>query len=591
MDIEYKWISTIPVHYVPLSSISSEDELNHYLNNNDIVIFYIDERYNIKRKGWILNKLNISRVSPEKIPDYEGYVLVDVGDSTIVYTEDSMTSPILKYVYRDNDGALIYHPPKPVNNTKYIINNKPSSNISIKLIDKEKCIFEIKPKKVLITYNIDPNSKEILDFVGYYVSENNGTFAYINKVPPRYRHTLITGVAVQKAVLDDKGDYIIEVAGRKLKVDWRDDGFINKKIKHLKTLSKLLNINITYISTGDELLDVIEKSDVGRDELEELLNDYWFKKRFKNTYFHTYVNPVEREYYTRDLDILSMGYYPSIYVYKAPETFKNDPVGDFYPETVSYIGTVKMGYWRKEVTSENEYYDYIKDEPSTDRDGGISLWYYQGEPVPLTLDSKLNEDKYKYFNHWFVKNYGNALTKGVNGLLLPSNDRCLLDAILGKDNRELKWKLNIGNKVEYIVIPGKGEPTIENNITILKIPGIFEDLYGVPFIKECYIPPEEEIPGVYIGDIVEYNYSILYHWEDNYTWICSFRDYSKWINNYMKCDIYIRNSSIVLQSNIPMKVTVYSKSVVYPENISVEEYSRELNKVVLYLSGGSYRIK
>ena len=548
IDTEYKWASTIPIHYVPLSSINSEDELNYYLNNDNIVIFYIDKKYNIERKDWILdkllNKFNISRIVPEKIHGYEEY---------------------------------------PVNNTPYVLNNK--------LIYNEKCIFEIKPKKILITYNIDPDSKEIMDFVGYYVSKNNGTFAYINKVPPRYKHILITGVAVQKAVLDDKGDYIIDVAGRKLKVDWRDDGFINKKIKHLKTLSKLLNINITYISTGDELLDVIEKSDIDKDELEDLLNNYWFEKRFTNTYFHTYVSSSDKGYYTRTLDILSMGYYPNIYVYKTSETFKNDPIGGFYPETVSYVGTVKMGYWRKEITSENEYYDYIKDEPSTDKNGGISIWYYQGEPVSLTLDSELNEDRYKYFNHWFVKNYGNALAKGVNGLLLPSNNSYLLDAILGKDNRELKWKLNIGNKVEYIVIPGKGEPTIENNITIFKVPGIFEDLYGVPFIKECYIPPEGEMPGVYIGDIAEYNYSILYHWKDNCTWICSFRDYARWINNYVKCDIYIRNNSIVLRSNIPMKVTVYSKNVVYPENVSVEEYNNKLNKVVLYLSGGSYRIK
>ncbi|GBF35945.1 hypothetical protein [Methanofervidicoccus abyssi] len=548
IDTEYKWASTIPIYYVPLSSINSEDELNYYLDNDNIVIFYIDKKYNIERKDWILdkllNKFNISRIVPEKIHGYEEY---------------------------------------PVNNTLYVLNNK--------LMYNEKCIFEIKPKKILITYNIDPDSKEIMDFVGYYVSKNNGTFAYINKVPPRYKHILITGVAVQKAVLDDKGDYIIDVAGRKLKVDWRDDGFINKKIKHLKTLSKLLNINITYISTGDELLDVIEKSDIDKDELEDLLNDYWFKKRFNNTYFHTYVSSSDKGYYTRTLDILSMGYYPNIYVYKTSETFKNDPIGGFYPETVSYVGTVKIGYWRKEITSENEYYDYIKDEPSTDKNGGISIWYYQGEPVPLTLDSKLNEDRYKYFNHWFVKNYGNALAKGVNGLLLPSNNSYLLDAILGKDNRELKWKLNIGNKVEYIVIPGKGEPTIENNITIFKVPGVFEDLYGVPFIEECYIPPEGEMPGVYIGDIAEYNYSILYHWKDNCTWICSFRDYARWINNYVKCDIYIRNNSIVLQSNIPMKVTVYSKNVVYPENVSVEEYNNKLNKVVLYLSGGSYRIK
>ena len=700
IDTKYKWVSTIPIHYVPLSSITSEDQLNYYLKNDDIIVFYIDDKFNRRRDDWKLYKLNITRVVPEKIPDYGEYIFVDLGNSIVLYPEDFITSTTnTKYVLRDNDGGLIYCPPKPVNNTQYIAKHVPPTyvevpgkiprydgyavitngtfilypekyvvrreegvltyhppmnssedveyrevygytvnktpdyynytlvptedifiiypkkyivrtedgvliynppvdvkedlpiyNISTRVIDAERGIFEIRPKKVLITHHIDPDDKEILDFLGYYVSKNSGTFAYINKVPPRYRHTLITGVAVQRAVLDDKGDYIIEVAGRKLKVDWRDDKLINKKIKHLKALSKLLNINITYISTGSELLDVVEESDIDKNELEELLNDYWFRKWHEDTYFHTYVSSLNKGYYSKDFDILSMGYYPTIYVHKAPETFKNDPVGGFYPETVSYVGTVKKGYWRKEITSENEYYHYIKDEPSTDKDGGITLWYYQGKPVPLTTDSKLSEDKYKYFNHWFVKNYGNALAKGVDGLLLPSSDKYLLDAILGRNNRELNWKLNIKDNVEYIVIPGKGKSTIEDNITILKVPGIFEDLYGVPFIKECYVPPEDETPGVYIGDIVEYNYSILYHWKDNYTWICSFRDYSRWIDNYIKSNIYIRNNSIVLQSNIPMKVTVYSKGIVYPENVSVEEYNKELNKIVLYLPGGAYII-
>jgi len=472
LDTEYKWASTIPIQYIPLSSITNEDELNYYLNNGDIVIFYIDDEYDRMRDNWKLYKLNA--------------ISIDLDNRSY---------------------------PRPV--------------------DIEKKILEIRPKKVVITYNIDPNSKEMMDIVGYYVSKNNGTFAYINKVPPKYKHVLITGVAVQKTVLDKREDYTIKVAGRKLKVDWRDDKFINKKIKRLKALSKLLNINITYISAGDEILDVIERDDISKYDLKELLNNYWFKKRFKNIYYHTYVSSLHRGYYTKDLDILSMGYYPNIYAHKAPETFKNDPVGGFYPETVSYIGTVKRGYWRKEVTSEDEYYNYIKGEPS-DRDCGVSLWYYRGEPVPLEMDSKLNRDRYKHFNHWFVKNYGNVLIKGVDGLLLPSSDKYLLDAVLGRDNREIDWKLNIEGKVEYIVIPGRKELKVEKGIVLFKVPGIFEDLYGVRYIKECYVPPEGENPGVYIEDIVKYNYGALYDWKDNYTWICSFRDYSKWIKPAVK---------------------------------------------------------
>ncbi|HID47459.1 MAG TPA: hypothetical protein EYP47_01995 [Methanococcaceae archaeon] len=700
LDVDYKWVSTIPIRYVPLSSISSEEELNYYLNSEDIVVFYIDHNFKIRRDEWKLYKLNVSRVVPEKIPDYGDYIFVDLGNSIVLYPEGFPVNTT-KYVFRNNKGELIYWPPKPVNNTRYVPKHVPPTyvevpthiprydgyalihngtfilypekyiirredgtliyyppmngsegvefrevygytvarvpeyynytlvpteaifilypekyvvrtedgtliynppvevkedtavyNITTRVIDPERGIFEIKPKKILITYHIDPESKEILDFVGYYVSENNGTFAYINKVPPRYRHTLITGVAVQKAVLDDNGDYVVDVAGRKLKVDWREDKIISKKIKHFKALSKLLDINITYISTGDELLDVIQESDIDKEELKELLNHYWFKKRFKDIYYHTYVSSLDRGYYTEDLDILSMGYYPSIYVHKAPETFKNDPVGGFYPETVSYVGTVKMGYWRKERTSENEYYYYVKDEPSTEKEGGVTLWYYQGNPVPLSTDFKLNENKYKYFNHWFVKNYGNALVRGADGLLLPSSDKYLLDAILGRYNWEIDWRLELDGNVDYIVIPGRGKVEREDNITILKVPGIFQDLYGVPYIKECYIAPEDENPGVYIGDIVEYNYTMLYYWEDNYTWICSFRDYARWVDNYMRSDISIKNDdTIYLRTGIPLKVTVYTKDVVYPRNVSVEEYNRDLNKVVLYLPAGSYLIK
>ena len=318
--MEYKWSSSIPIDYVPLSTINNENQLNKYLNNDNIVIFYIDKDYNLKRDDWILYKLNITRVVPKEIPNYYNYTYISTENSIVIYSKNSL--------YRDNDGTIVYNPPVSVNYSEYeirhvppqyreivdrlpkydgyaVINNgtfilypkkyitkiedgtityhpplnlsninvktetvygegsqynvipeyynytfiskgvitiypkkyvirddeeniiifnppvdigsndPPVYNISTKLLDPEKGIYEIKPKKVLITNHINPDDKDILDFVGYYVSENNGTFAYINKVPPRYKNTIATGIVIQKAIFDQDGEYVVDIAGRK----------------------------------------------------------------------------------------------------------------------------------------------------------------------------------------------------------------------------------------------------------------------------------------------------------------------------------------------------------------------------------------
>ncbi|HIQ32707.1 MAG TPA: hypothetical protein EYH55_04430, partial [Methanothermococcus okinawensis] len=130
LDVEYKWASTIPIKYIPLSSITNEDELNYYLNNEDIVIFYIDEEFNRRRDDWKLYKLNVTRVTPERLPDYGEYLFVDLGNSIVLYPEGFRTSTT-KYVFRDKYGNLIYCPPKPVNDTKYIPKHVPPRYVEV----------------------------------------------------------------------------------------------------------------------------------------------------------------------------------------------------------------------------------------------------------------------------------------------------------------------------------------------------------------------------------------------------------------------------------------------------------------------------
>ena len=688
--INYKWSSTIPVEFVPLSSIDNSKQLDYYLNKQNIVVFYMDDNYSIKTDEWILYKFNITRITPSKIPDYGNYTFVNANNVFVLYPKNC--------VYRDKDGALIYNTPMPVNNMeykiqhippvkreknelipnyydyvllnngtffiypkkyitrskdgsiiynpplnrnnsdyeleyknpipekmipnyydyvfvnkgvffiypkKYIIRDKDGSilfnppvdvdkvpiyNVSTKLIDAEKGIYEIKPKKILITHPINPNEdKQIMDFVGYYVSEYNGTFAYIDKVPAHYKHALINGIVVQNAIPDENGDYAVDVAGRKIKVDLRDEGLINRKIKTIKGLSEILNINTTYITTGSENLKVISKENPNKDELNMLLNDYWFKKWYHNNYTHIYYNPsnIKNNYPINYFDILAMSYYPMIYVDKAPETFQNDPVGGYYPETINYKGTPNEGYWEKGVDSENKYYHYESGEPHwTDNNGEYgSNWYYEGKVVSPKNDSEMN-NKYKYFNHWFVKNYAYTLSEGVDGILLTSSDNHLVDAIFGKDNKNISWRLAINNSnVDYIVLPNHKGVFKENNITIISVPGLTNnEVYGVHYIDEYYTPPKDEEFGVYVADIIKYDKNRIYDLKDNYTWICSFKNYAHWADIYLTNSIKIKNgSNIFIKSNNGVKITVYKKDINSSliTKLSTEEYDKNLNKVVI----------
>ena len=522
--MNYKWSSTIPVEFVPLSNIDDENKLEHYMSKSNIVIFYED--------------CNINK----------SY------NSTIRDTLDNYTKTC---------NTTLVSP----------------TNVSCKF-------YVVGPKKLYITHQINPDDKYILDFVGWYVSECNGTFAYINKVPPHYKHAVISGVAVQKTIPDENGEYELDIAGRKLKVDLRDDEAINKKIETIKGLSKVLNINLTYISTGSESLNVIKKDNIDVDELNDLLNYYWYKKWHGNEYTHVYCNPsnIKTKYDIDDFDILAMSYYPIIYVDKSPETFENDPVGDYYPDNIHYKGTAEYGYWDDGVDSKNKYYHYDHDEPYWDNaDKYVTNWYHNGKVVLPLNDTKMNDDKYKYFNHWFVKNYGYALSEGVDGLLLLSNNEYLFDAIFGKDSNDLNWKLDINGKVKYVAIPDKKGISKEGDIIILKVPKLTGDeIYGTHYISENYIPPKDEEFGAYIADVMEYDTAKIYDLKDNYTWICSFKNYADWANNYLKNGIKIKNNTIYVKSNNNIKITVYNKNSssllsTYP----IEEYDNDLNKVVI----------
>ena len=152
-------------------------------------------------------------------------------------------------------------------------------------------------------------------------------------------------------------------------------------------------------------------------------------------------------------------------------------------------------------------------------------------------------------------------------------------------------------KLSYVVIPDYKGVSKENNITIIKIPGLTNDLYGMHYIKEYYIPPKDEEFGVYVADIVEYNVSKIYMLKNNYTWICSFKNYADWVNNYMYSNIKIVNSTIIIaKSNNPIKITIYKKgtNITSPDllKIPMEEYDKNSNKIILYcFSNGSSTIK
>ncbi|AIJ06166.1 hypothetical protein JH146_1324 [Methanocaldococcus bathoardescens] len=671
-NIEYKYTSSIPIEFVPLSKVENVEKLNEFLDkNNSLTVFCFD---NDSIDENILYYLGIKKYLPSKIPDYGNYTYVNKNGVIVVYPKYS--------VYRE-DGALIFNPPKEENyseyefvkpykikvpNTskvpnydgyvlienatfilypkKYIIRGdegeiyyippkessdeyycKYSYNLPVKYIpdyydyvfvdnngifiiypkkyvtrnDEGVLIFnppvevrevpiykinyrkvadgvyEIKENKLLFMYPTSLNDKETLDIIGEYIAKNGGVFAYINKVPPYYKHILVSGVAVNKIIPDENGDYAIDVAGRKIKVDMLDDEIINKKLKYIKAL-KALDINVSYIVTGSEGIDIVEKSDVDVDELKDLYNYYWFKKWWQN-YTHLYFNPSKLESIESE-DILALSYYPLIYVDKAPETFRNDPIGGYYPQVISYKGTEDYGYWEEGAKSENIYYHLDYGEPYWDgKAKEPSKWYYEGEPVSMKDDSEM-WDKYKYFNRWFVKNYAYALARGCDGLFLESSDKNLVDAIFGNDNEDLDWKLDLDGKVDYVVIPGHKGFEIYNGIPIIRIPTPLKEIYGVNVVNTLYIPPKDEDFGIYIADIRDYDRKLIIKLKENGTEVVSFKDLAKWLNKYTKNNIFYNGTAIRINDNNGIKITLFKKNFDM-SNYTFEEFDKEHCKYVI----------
>ncbi|XRO74970.1 hypothetical protein ACO3TA_06220 [Methanocaldococcus sp. 28A] len=498
---------------------------------------------------------------PKVIPDYYDYVFIDNNSNFIIYPK--------KYVIRNDDGALIFHPPAEVKELPiYKINYK-------KVADG---VYEIKKNKLLFLYPTSLDDEKTLNIIGEYIAKNGGVFAYINKVPPYYKHILVTGVAVDKIIPDENGDYAIDVAGRKIKVDVLDDKIINKKLKYIKALNAL-GINVSYIVTGSEGIDIVKKSDVDVNELEDLYNEYWFKKWWTN-YTHLYFNPEKmNDIYAED--ILALSYYPLIYVDKAPETFRNDPIGGFYPKVISYKGTAENGYWEDGAKSENIYYHLDYGEPYWDgKAKEPSKWYYEGEPVSTTEDSEM-WDKYKYFNHWFVKNYAYALARGCDGLFLESSDKYLIDAILGNDSEDLDWKLDIKGKVDYLVIPGEKGFEIYDGIPIIRIPTPLKDVYGVNIVDTLYIPPKGEDFGVYVADIRNYSIYKIIKLKENGTAVVSFKDLAKWLYKYTKNNIFYNGTTIKVKDNNGIKITIFTKKNLNISNYDYELYDKEHYKYII----------
>lgn len=476
-----------------------------------------------------------------------------------------------KYVVRSNDGVLVFSPPVDAKEA-------PIYKIDYKKIDEG--VYEIKKNKLLFLYPTTLNNKSTLDIIGEYIAKNGGVFAYINKVPPYYKHMLATGVAIDKVIPDESGSYAIDVAGRKIKVDVLDDEIINNKLKCIKAL-KALGINVSYIVTGSEGIDIVEKSNVDTDELEDLYNYYWFKKWWQN-YTHLYFNPSQLKNieFNGFEDILALSYYPLIYVDKAPETFRNDPIGGYYPKVISYKGTENYGYWEEGAKSENVYYHLDEGEPYWDgKANEPSKWYYEGQPVSMENDSEM-WNRYEYFNHWFVKNYAYALANGCDGLFLESSDKNLIDAIFGNDNENLSWKLDIKNKVDYVVIPGNKGFEVINGIPVIRIPSPLKEVYGANVINTLYIPPKDEDFGIYISDIRNYNTNLVVELKENGTDIVSFKDLADWLNKYYRNNIFYNGTAIKIWDNRGIKITIFKKNFGMG-NYTFEEFDKEHCKYVI----------
>jgi len=189
-------------------------------------------------------------------------------------------------------------------------------------------------------------------------------------------------------------------------------------------------------------------------------------------------------------------------------------------------------------------------------------------------------NKYEYFNHWFVKNYAYALARGCNGLFLESSDKNLVDAILGNDNENLTWKLDVKDKVKYLVIPGNKGFEIYDGIPIVRIPTPLKEIYGVNVVDTLYIPPKDEDFGVYIADIRNYDKNLVIKLKENGTEVVSFKDLAKWLNKYTKNNVFHNGTAIRINDNNGIKITIFKKNF-NMGNYTFEEFDKEHCKYVI----------
>jgi len=556
--IPYKWASTTPIAYVDISNIQDIEKLEYYLNSDNIVVIYVGTDFTMTPEtATLLEYIGLveSKEIANRIPDFGNSDFLVQGSSVIPKS----------YVYRDENGAYIYiNTPNEETPQETIF----EASISSKIYDDG--YYEIKPRKLLIPYNIDLENQEIIDFIGRYVASQGETFAYINKVPSNHNSVVVNGIVVQNIIPDESGESSISVADRKITVDLRDESTINKRLNGIKAVSELLGIGITYISTGSENIDIIKDISISDDEKEDLLNSYWFKKRYSDFYTHIQYNDYGN--YPNTQDLLAMSYYPLIYVDKAPETFQDDPTGGYYPDTISYSGSERLGHWNEGAGSENNYYhydgeDYWNDDESISR----NYWSVEGNFASLSEETDFN-DRYDYFEHWYVKNYAYAMTGGANGLLLFSSDEDLLDAVFNKDNKNITWKLNIEG-IDYLVIPDYIGYDKMNGIAVIKIPGLNNnEINGMHFIEEIYIEPYNEEYGIYVADVFEYDTNTIYDLNDENTWICSFEEYADWAETYRTSKIIIRNDKVYVNADDSAKITIYRENMTRIAGTSTELY-------------------
>ncbi|ABR54925.1 conserved hypothetical protein [Methanococcus vannielii SB] len=558
--IPYKWASTTPIAYVDISNIQDIETLDYYLNSDSFVVIYAGKNFKMDKKNKeFINYIGLVELNSisSKIPDFSSMPFLTQGST--IYPKN--------YVYRDKNGVYIFvSSDVEAKNEVGIF----TSNIPSKIYNDG--FYEIKPKKLFIPYDIDLENKEILDFIGNYVSKHGETFAYINKVPSGYDNIVISAVAVQNLIPEKSGSYAVSVSGRKINVELRNEQTLNEKIRRIKTVSELLGIQTTYITTGSENIHVIMDTKISDAEKEELLNDYWFKKRYGE--FYTHIKYSEKEnLYKNNYDVLAMSYYPIMYINKAPNTLNNDPYGGYYPKTVSYSGTESTGYWNEGPKSENYYYRYDGEEYWNEKETvSRNYWSVNGEFASLSQEAEFN-NRYEYFSNWYVKNYAYAMAEGTDGILLFSSDKTLLDLVFSRENKDISWSLNLKG-VDYVVVPDHMGYDKINGVSVIKVPGLNNnDINGVHFINEIYIKPENENYGVYVADIIEFDTNKLYTLNDENIWVCSFKEYAKWAEEYRTSSILIKNDTIYVKADDYAKITVFKNNIVPVKNTITESYN------------------